>query len=104
MIAFLTLLYCGVLLLLVKVGIIRLTTFWKASPLLWALLLFIVLFLPMQWGAPSGPVRTYSPVVDIQTRPANPVLDYAAVRPDCDSRLEHPSDQQVRSVLRTAPI
>ncbi len=65
MIAFLTLCYCAVLFLAVKIGIIKLTTFWKASPLLWALLLFVFLFIPMQWGAPSGPVRTYHSVVEV---------------------------------------
>lgn len=65
MIVFLTLCYCAVLFLLVKVGVIKLNTFWKLSPLLWGLLLFIVLFIPMQWGAPSGPVRTYNAVIEI---------------------------------------
>ena len=64
MIVFLTLLYCAVLFLLVKIKVIRLNTFWKISPLIWALLLFIVLFLPMQWGAPAGAVSTYQYVVD----------------------------------------
>ena len=65
MIVFLTLLYCAVLFLLVKIKVIRLNTFWKISPLIWALLLFIVLFLPMQWGAPAGAVSTYQYVVEI---------------------------------------
>ena len=65
MIVFLTLCYCAVLFLAVKIGVIKLTAFWKASPLLWALLLFVFLFIPMQWGAPSGPVRTYHPVIEI---------------------------------------
>lgn len=65
MIVFLTLCYCAVLFLLIKFRIIKLNTFWKISPVLWMILLFVVLFIPMQWGAPSGPVRTYSPVVEI---------------------------------------
>ena len=65
MIVFLTLCYVAVLFVLVKVGIIKLNTFWKISPLLWAVLLFIVLFLPMQWGAPSGPCQLYEMVVEI---------------------------------------
>lgn len=65
MIVFLTLCYCALLFLLIKVGVIKLNTFWKLSPLLWALLLFIVLFIPMQWGAPTGPVRTYNAVIEI---------------------------------------
>ena len=65
MIVFLTLCYCAVLFLLVKVGVIKLNAFWKISPLLWLLLLFTVLFIPMQWGAPSGAVRMYEFVVEI---------------------------------------
>jgi multidrug resistance efflux pump len=65
MIVFLTLCYCAVLFLAIKIGIIKLNAFWKVSPLLWALLLFVFLFIPMQWGAPSGPVRTYHPVIEI---------------------------------------
>lgn len=75
MIVFLTLCYCGVLFLLVKIGIIKLNTFWKASPLLWALLLFIFLFIPMHWGAPSGPVRTYNPVIEIVPNVTGEVID-----------------------------
>ena len=46
MIVFLTLLYCGVLFLLVRLKVIRLNTFWKISPALWFVLLFVVLFMP----------------------------------------------------------
>ena len=35
MIAFLTLLYCAVLFALVRLGVIRLTTWWKLSPAVW---------------------------------------------------------------------
>jgi multidrug resistance efflux pump len=65
MIVFLTLLYCGLLALLVKLGIVRLNLFWKISPLMWMLFLFIILFIPMQWGAPSGSVNIYRNVVEI---------------------------------------
>ena len=56
MIVFLTLCYCALLALLLKLGIVKWTLWWKISPLVWMLLLFIVLFIPMQWGAPAGPV------------------------------------------------
>jgi multidrug resistance efflux pump len=65
MIAFLTLIYVAVLFLAIKVGIIKLNTFWKISPVLWMVLLFFVLFVPMQWGAPAGAVLMYRPVVEI---------------------------------------
>lgn len=75
MIIFLTLCYCAVLFVLVKAGVIRLNTFWKASPLLWVLLLLTVLIIPMQWGAPSGPVRTYNSVIEIVPNVTGEVVD-----------------------------
>lgn len=75
MIAFLTLCYCGVLFGLVKAGLLRLTLFWKLSPLLWLALLLVVLFIPMQWGAPSGPVRTYNTVIEIVPNVSGEVID-----------------------------
>lgn len=54
MIVFLTLLWCIVLLLLVKLKVITLTLWWKLSPVIWMVLLLVVLFIPMQFGAPSG--------------------------------------------------
>ena len=65
MIVFLTLCYVAALALAVKVGLVKLTLFWKLSPLLWMLLLFVALFLPMQWGAPGGPVNVIQYVVEI---------------------------------------
>jgi multidrug resistance efflux pump len=65
MIVFLTLIYVAFLFLAIKIGIIRMNSFWKMSPLLWMVLLFLVLFVPMQWGAPSGAVRMYQTVIEI---------------------------------------
>ena len=65
MIVFLTLIYVAVLFLAVKLKIVPLNSFWKVSPVLWMVLLFFILFVPMQWGAPSGAVRTYQTVVEI---------------------------------------
>jgi len=65
MILFLTLLYVGLLALLVKLKLVPLNTFWKLSPVLWMLLLLVVLFIPMQWGAPSGTAKLYSAVVEV---------------------------------------
>ncbi len=65
MIVFLTLIYVVVLFLLVKIKVISLTLWWKLSPLVWMILLFVVLFLPMQWGAPGGVVNIYQSVVEI---------------------------------------
>ena len=57
MIVFLTLVYVALLFLAIKIGIIKMNTFWKISPVLWMVLLFFILFVPMQWGAPAGAVR-----------------------------------------------
>jgi len=65
MIVFMTLIYVVFLFLAVKIGIIRMNSFWKISPVLWMLLLFLVLFVPMQWGAPAGAVRMYQAVIEI---------------------------------------
>ena len=65
MILFLTLIYVAFLAVLVKLKIVPLNIFWKLSPILWMLLLFFVLFIPMQWGAPSGAVIMYKPVIEV---------------------------------------
>ena len=54
MIVFLSLIYVAVLAVLVKLKFVRLTLWWKLSPLVWMLLLFVGLFLPMQFWAPAG--------------------------------------------------
>ena len=56
MIAVLTLLYVALLFLAVKMKLIRLTLFWKLSPLLWMVFLTVALVIPMQFYAPGGPV------------------------------------------------
>lgn len=75
MIVFLTLCYVAVLFLLVKIGIIKLNLWWKISPVVWVLLLFIVLFIPMQWGAPSGVVNMYQEVVQITPEVSGEVIE-----------------------------
>jgi multidrug resistance efflux pump len=65
MIIFLTLCYIAVLAILVKLGLIRLSLWWKLSPLVWMLILLVILFLPMQWGAPAGDMLVLSYVVEI---------------------------------------
>ena len=65
MIVFLTLIYVAVLFLAVKLKIVQLNSFWKISPALWMVLLFFILFVPMQWGAPAGAARIYHSVIEI---------------------------------------
>ena len=62
MIAFLTLIYVAVLAGLVWMKVVPNKAITWLSTLVWMFLLFVVLFIPMQWGAPAGPARilTYS--------------------------------------------
>lgn len=46
--------YLVLLFLLVKLGVVRLSLFWKVSPVLVLALLLLGLFIPMNWGAPQG--------------------------------------------------
>ena len=75
MIVFLTLCYVGVLALLIKLKVIKLTLWWKISPIVWMLVLFFVLFIPMQWGAPSGAVTQYQTVIEIIPNVGGQVID-----------------------------
>jgi len=79
MIAFLTLCYVAVLALLVKLKILPNKIGTWLSTLAWALLLFIVLFIPLQWGAPSGPARIMTFTVQVIPNVSGPVLDVPVV-------------------------
>ena len=78
MIVFLTLVYVALLALLIKLKVIQLNLFWKLSPLLWMLGLFLVLFIPMQWGAPQGTINIYNAVVEIIPNVSGEVIDVPA--------------------------
>jgi len=65
MILFLTLIYVGLLLILVKAGLVSWNLWAKISPVIFSLLMLIVLFLPLQFYAPSGPVLVLQPTVQI---------------------------------------
>jgi multidrug efflux pump subunit AcrA (membrane-fusion protein) len=75
MIVFLTLCYIAVLAILIKLKVIKLNLWWKLSPLAWMLLLLIVLFIPMQWGAPGGAVNLYQGVVEIIPNVSGEVIE-----------------------------
>lgn len=78
MIAFLLLLYIALLFLLVRFRIVPWNTFWKVSPVIWVVLLFIVLFIPMNWGAPSGDIVVLRQSVAIVPNVAGEVIDVPA--------------------------
>jgi RND family efflux transporter MFP subunit len=66
MIVFLTLCYIPLLYGLIRLRLVPNTGLAWASTLVWMLLLFVFLFIPLQWAAPAGPARllTYSvPIV-----------------------------------------
>jgi len=74
-IIFLTLIYVGLLFVLVRFKIVPWNTFWKISPVIWMVILFVILFIPMNWGAPSGPVIVIRHSVAIVPNVAGEVTD-----------------------------
>ena len=75
MIVFLTLCYVAVLFLLLKLNVIKLTLWWKISPAVWMLILLVVLFIPMQWGAPSGAITQYQTVTEVVPNVSGEVVE-----------------------------
>lgn len=65
MMLFLTLCYIAVLVVLIKLKIVPSNTFTKISPVLFLLLLMVLIFLPMQFSAPSGPAIALKHTVQI---------------------------------------
>ena len=56
-------------------AVLPFNTFWKLSPVLVALLLLVGLFIPMGWGAPSGPAAVVRNSVQIIPSVAGEVVD-----------------------------
>jgi RND family efflux transporter MFP subunit len=75
MIVFLFNLYLLLLFLLVWFKVVPFNLFWKISPILVMLLLLVGLFIPMGWGAPSGPVLVARHSVAIVPDVAGEVID-----------------------------
>lgn len=78
MIVFLTLIYVAVLFVLIRIKILPDTKATWATTGVWMVLLLIFLFIPMQWGAPSGPVRIMTRVVQIVPNVAGQVVEIVA--------------------------
>ncbi|ABE63737.1 secretion protein HlyD [Nitrobacter hamburgensis X14] len=68
-------LYLALLFTLVWLGLIRFNAFWKTSPLIVLLLLNVLLFIPMGWGAPEGKALVYRNSVSIVPNVAGEVVD-----------------------------
>jgi len=75
MIAALMLVYLGLLFLAVKLKVIKLTMFWKLSPLIWFIFLNIALIIPMQFYAPGGPILVGQYSVQIVPNVGGEVID-----------------------------
>jgi len=67
--------YIAILALFVWLKFIPLNLFWKISPVIVLLVLLIGLFIPMQWGAPSGPGVIVRNSVQIIPSVAGEVVD-----------------------------
>ena len=75
MIVFLLNLYLALLAALVWFKVVPFNLFWKLSPLGVLLLLLVGLFIPMGWGAPSGPVLLVRQSVEIVPSVSGEVVD-----------------------------
>ncbi|MBM6583803.1 HlyD family secretion protein [Microvirga sp. BT689] len=67
--------YIALLALFVWLRFIPFNTFWKISPVLVLLVLLVGLFIPMGWGAPSGPLAVVRNSVQIVPSVAGEVVD-----------------------------
>ncbi len=75
MIVFLTVSYIVLLAILIKVGVVKPTQLVKLSPIAWIFLLVVLLFVPMQFGAPSGDLRVYQNVIQIVSQVSGRVVE-----------------------------
>lgn len=75
MIVFLLNLYIFILFLLVWFKVVPFNLFWKISPIAVLLLLLVGLFIPMGWGAPSGPLVVGRHSVSIVPNVSGEVID-----------------------------
>lgn len=67
--------YIALLALFIWLGLVPFNAFWKISPVLVLLILLIGLFIPMNWGAPQGPILVVRPSVAITPNVAGEVLE-----------------------------
>jgi len=71
--------YIAILALFVWLGLIPFNRFWKISPVIVALALVVGLFIPMGWGAPSGPAVVARNSVQIVPSVAGEVVEVPVV-------------------------
>lgn len=75
MIVFLTLCYAAMIVIVSRLKGIKPSIGWKLSPLLFLLVCFIALAVPMQWGAPSGPINVFRYVIEIVPNVSGEVVE-----------------------------
>jgi multidrug resistance efflux pump len=97
--------YIALLALFVWLKFIPFNTFWKISPVIVLLLLLVGLFIPMGWGAPSGPAMVVRESVQITPQVSGEVIDVPVVANaplkagDVLFRIDPtPYDAQVRAI------
>ncbi len=71
--------YIAILALFVWLRFIPFNTFWKLSPVIVLLVLLVGRFIPMGWGAPSGPAAVIRNSVQIVPSVAGEVIDVPVV-------------------------
>jgi RND family efflux transporter MFP subunit len=67
--------YLVLLFVLVRFGVVSFNLFWKCSPFIVLLLLNLLLFIPMGWGAPQGSALVVRNAVSIIPNVAGEVID-----------------------------
>ncbi len=78
MLVFLTLLYVVLLAILVKIRVLPNRPGTWLSTIVYVVILFLALFIPLQWGAPSGQVRVFTNAVQIIPNVNGQVIEIAA--------------------------
>lgn len=78
MIIFLTITYMALLFLLIRLRVLPANKLVYASPVGFMILMFVFLFVPLQWGAPAGDVRTITYSVQIVPNVAGEVIEVVA--------------------------
>src|SRR3954468_23509950 len=71
--------YLVLLFAIVRLGIVSFNLFWKSSPFIVLLLLNLLLFIPMGWGAPQGPALVVRNAVSIVPDVAGEVTEVPVV-------------------------
>lgn len=65
MIVFLTLIYVALLFVLIRLKVVPNSGLTWSTTLVWMVVLFIFLFIPLQWGAPQGSTRVLTRAVQV---------------------------------------